>query len=238
MQIIGGNLRIVAHWWALHESHLLGLGTALWNISILECGMKLVKFRSTEIPEKVRTLFRDEQARSGSKYIPILVWRINSVEQMAWLMCQGVDGGLGKNVVPHIIYVHCSCRSLHRWAAPSFNDGSTLGTWGHCLLPSHVRLHSVTIPFWRTNWLESHSGILCCLALTMRTHESQGRGVPSLAYLGTLRWVLSDFAWPRQYNWIKLTGVLGLDWYDSGWWSLLKTVFDAVCCWCWGKLWR
>jgi len=35
---------------------------------------------------------RDEQARSGSKYIPILVWRINSVEQMAWLMCQGVDG--------------------------------------------------------------------------------------------------------------------------------------------------
>ena len=35
---------------------------------------------------------RDEQARSGSKYIPVLVWRINSVEQMAWLMCQGVDG--------------------------------------------------------------------------------------------------------------------------------------------------
>ena len=105
MQIVGGNLRIVAHWWTLHESHLLGLGTALWNISILKCGMKLVKFCSTEIPSKVRTLFRDEQARSGSKYIPILVWRINSVEQMAWLMCQGVDGGLGKNVVPHIIYV-------------------------------------------------------------------------------------------------------------------------------------
>ena len=68
--------------------------------------MKLVKFCSTEIPAKVRTLFRDEQARSGSKYIPILVWRINSVEQMAWLMCQGVDGGLGKNFVPYKIYVH------------------------------------------------------------------------------------------------------------------------------------
>ena len=106
MQIVGGNLRIVADWWTLHESHLLGLGNALWNISILKCGMQLVKFCSTEIPSKVRTLFRDEQARSGSKYIPILVWRINSVEQMAWLMCQGVDGGLGKNVVPHRIYVH------------------------------------------------------------------------------------------------------------------------------------
>ena len=37
-------------------------------------------------------MHRNEQARSGSKYIPVLVWRINSVEQMAWLMCQGVDG--------------------------------------------------------------------------------------------------------------------------------------------------
>ena len=37
-------------------------------------------------------MYRNEQARSGSKYIPVLVWRINSVEQMAWLMCQGVDG--------------------------------------------------------------------------------------------------------------------------------------------------
>ena len=42
---------------------------------------------------------RDEQARSGSKYIPVLVWRINSVEQMAWLMCQGVDGEEGSEKI-------------------------------------------------------------------------------------------------------------------------------------------
>jgi len=47
-----------------------------------------------EYQEIVRRMVttRNEQARSGSKYIPVLVWRINSVEQMAWLMCQGVDG--------------------------------------------------------------------------------------------------------------------------------------------------
>ena len=32
MQIEGGSMRLVAHWWTLHESHLLGLGTELWSI--------------------------------------------------------------------------------------------------------------------------------------------------------------------------------------------------------------
>lgn len=35
---------------------------------------------------------RDEEATAGNKYIPVLTWRINSVEKMAWLMCAGVDG--------------------------------------------------------------------------------------------------------------------------------------------------
>ena len=35
---------------------------------------------------------RDEEADKGNKYIPVVVWRINTLEQLAWLMCQGVDG--------------------------------------------------------------------------------------------------------------------------------------------------
>jgi len=47
-----------------------------------------------EYQEIVRRMVatRDKQAAAGNKYIPVLAWRVNSVEKMAWLMCQGVDG--------------------------------------------------------------------------------------------------------------------------------------------------
>jgi len=35
---------------------------------------------------------RDKEATEGKKYIPVLTWRINTVEKMAWLICSGVDG--------------------------------------------------------------------------------------------------------------------------------------------------
>jgi len=35
---------------------------------------------------------RDAEEAEGGNYIPVIGWRINSVEKMAWMMCSGVDG--------------------------------------------------------------------------------------------------------------------------------------------------
>jgi len=36
--------------------------------------------------------FRDQEVADGGNYIPVIGWRINKVEKMAFLMCSGVDG--------------------------------------------------------------------------------------------------------------------------------------------------
>jgi len=36
--------------------------------------------------------FRDSEVTEGGNYIPVIGWRINKVEKMAWMMCAGVDG--------------------------------------------------------------------------------------------------------------------------------------------------
>lgn len=43
---------------------------------------------------------RDSMASEGNKYIPVLVWRINTVDKMAWLICNGVDGEEGEELDP------------------------------------------------------------------------------------------------------------------------------------------
>ena len=63
------------------------------TMMVMATMMVMTMVMTTMIEMKtILMVHRNEQARSGSKYIPVLVWRINSVEQMAWLMCQGVDG--------------------------------------------------------------------------------------------------------------------------------------------------
>ena len=70
--------------------------TRLLEMIMAMMGVMTMMMLMTRMIKKMTTatmmMYRNEQARSGSKYIPVLVWRINSVEQMAWLMCQGVDG--------------------------------------------------------------------------------------------------------------------------------------------------
>jgi len=41
---------------------------------------------------KKMVAFRDNEVIDGGNYIPVIGWRINKVEKMAWMMCSGVDG--------------------------------------------------------------------------------------------------------------------------------------------------